>query len=306
MISNIKLGTRGSKLALAQAEIVKSKLEKLFPSIRFEIKVVHTTGDIDLQSPLSEIGGKGVFIKELEAALVNREVDIAVHSLKDITSSIPAGLSLVSFLKAEAVTDVFIFKHGITHFDQLPLKATIATGSLRRRALIKKLRPDVQFTDYRGNVLTRIEKLNQGNADALLLSEAGLIRLGLQDSISYRFDPHIFCPAPGQGVITLETRKNDAELVKICQGVNDPEQEIKSTTELACLEKVGFDCRIPLGLYAELDSSDQSLTLTAFISTSKMDQFFEERIKFSIDERFTVAAELSTTLLEWKSRYDRE
>lgn len=306
MINKVRLGSRGSKLALAQAEIVKARLEKIYPTCVFEIQVVHTTGDIDLKSPLSEIGGKGVFIKELEVALKNQEIDIAVHSLKDITSTIPPELALTAFLKAEAVTDVLIFNHDITHFDQLPQGAVIATGSLRRRALLRKLRPDIQFTDYRGNVLTRMQKLKEGNADALLLSEAGLIRLNLQSSISYRFNPHIFCPAPGQGVIALETRIADKELVEICRSINHPEQEIKSTTELACLEKIGFDCRIPLGLYAELNDSLDTLTLTAFVSTSQMDQFFEERVKFPVKDRQRIAAELSAKLLEWRTHYDKE
>ncbi|MFA6914903.1 MAG: hydroxymethylbilane synthase [Parachlamydiales bacterium] len=304
MIEKVRLGTRGSKLALAQAEIVKSKFESLFPSISFEIQVVHTTGDLDLDSPLCEIGGKGVFIKELEVALKNRQVDIAVHSLKDITSAIPKELSLAAFLTPEAVTDVLIFNKALTHFDQLPKEAVIATGSLRRRALIKKLRPDIQFIDYRGNVLTRLQKLKEGKADALLLSEAGLIRLGLQDVISYRFSPYIFCPAPGQGVITLETRRDDPELVEICRAVNSPEQEIKSSTELACLEKVGFDCRIPLGIYSELSPDWKTITLIVFISSSTMDQFFEERIKFPVEERQEAAAKISTKLLAWKEQYD--
>lgn len=306
MVNTIRLGSRGSKLALAQAEIVKSKLEQKYPNITFEIIVVHTTGDLDLKSPLSEIGGKGAFIKELEVALKNQEVDIAVHSLKDITSTIPTDLKLVAFLKAEAVTDVLIFNHDIGHFDQLPQGAIIATGSLRRRALLRKLRPDFQFTDYRGNVLTRIQKLKEGNADALVLSEAGLIRLNLQNAVSYRFNPHIFCPAPGQGVIALETRTDEKELIEICRSINSAEQEIKSTTELACLEKIGFDCRIPLGLYAEINEGQDILTLTAFVSTSKMDQFFEERVKFSVKDRHKVAADLSAKLLDWRTYYDKE
>ncbi len=302
MNKKVKLGSRGSKLALAQAEIVKAKLEQKYPTIDFEIQVVLTTGDIDLKSPLSEIGGKGVFIKELEVTLKNQEVDIAVHSLKDITSKIPPELVLAAFLKAEAVRDVLVFNHEIKHFDQLPHGATIATGSSRRRALLRKLRPDIQFIDYRGNVLTRIQKLKEGNADALLLSEAGLIRLNLQNIIGYRFDPHIFCPAPGQGVIALETRVNDKELVQICRSINSPEQEIKSTTELACLEKIGFDCRIPLGLYAELNDLYDTITLTVFVSTTKMDQFFEERIKFAVKDRQQVVTELSSKLFDWRTQ----
>lgn len=302
-MKKIRLGTRGSKLALAQAHIVKEKFEAAFSDIQFEIQVIHTQGDLDLKSPLFEIGGKGVFIKELEYGLIKNEIDIGVHSMKDITSELYSGLQLTAFLKAEAFTDVMIASKKFSHFEDLPLGSTIATGSLRRRALLKKLRPDLKFTDIRGNVLTRISKLNEGMADALLLSEAGLIRLGLQDQITYRFNPAVFCPAPGQGVIVLETRKDDAFANEICQAINSEEQMIQSTTELSFLEKVKFDCRAPLGLYAKIENHD-TLSFQAYLSNLAMDQYIEEKLRFPISRRIEMASELADKFMEWRAEYD--
>lgn len=301
--STIRLGTRGSKLALAQAEIVKKKFESLFPDLSFEIKVIHTLGDKDLKSPLYEIGGKGVFIKELELGLKEQEVDIAVHSLKDITSQLLPELQLSAFLKAEAVTDVIILKKECAHFEDIPKGATLATGSLRRKALLKKLRPDIKTTDIRGNVQTRLAKLESGNIDGILLSEAGLIRLGMEEIISYRFNPYIFCPAPGQGVIALETRKADKHITELCEKINSKEQMIKSTTELAFLGKVGFDCRIPLGLYATLDNED-TITFNAFLANSNLDRFLEQRVKFSVKDRIRSSEALSEEFIKWREKND--
>lgn len=299
-----RLGTRGSKLALAQAEIVKARLEKKNPNTQFEIQVIHTQGDIDLSSPLCEIGGKGVFIKELEVSLLNKQIDIAVHSLKDITTALPKELQLTAFLPAEAFTDVMILNPKYKHFDELPEGATLATGSMRRKALLKKLRPDIKTVDIRGNVLTRISKLNEGTFDGVLLSEAGLIRLNLQDQISYRFNPHLFCPAPGQGVIALESRKDEAETIEICRSINDKDQEIKSTTELAFLEKVDFDCRAPLGLHAILENGQ--LDFIAFMATEAMDQYLEQRIRFRLDHHIEDAIKLADEFIKWKDKYDKK
>lgn len=299
-----RLGTRGSKLAVAQVEIVKAKLEKLNPNTKFEIEIIHTQGDIDLTSPLCEIGGKGVFIKELEVALLNKQIDIAVHSLKDITTALPPELGLTAFLPAEAFTDVIILNSKYKHFDDLPDGATLATGSMRRKALLKKLRPDIKTVDIRGNVLTRISKLNEGTFDGVLLSEAGLIRLHLEHLISYRFNPHLFCPAPGQGVIALEARKEDTNTIKICRTINDHDQEIKSTTELAFLEKVDFDCRAPLGLHAILENGQ--LSMIAFMATEAMDQYLEQRIDFRLKHHLEDAMKLADDFIQWREKYDKK
>lgn len=299
-----RLGTRGSKLAVAQVEIVKAKLEKANPNTKFEIEIIHTQGDIDLTSPLCEIGGKGVFIKELEVALLNKQIDIAVHSLKDITTALPIELQLSAFLPAEAFTDVLILNSKYKHFDDLPLGAILATGSMRRKALLKKIRPDIKTIDIRGNVLTRIEKLNEGSFDGVLLSEAGLIRLQLEHLISYRFNPHLFCPAPGQGVIALESRKDNPDSLKICRSINDRNQEIKSTTELAFLEKVDFDCRAPLGLHAILEKGN--LSMITFMATEAMDQYMEQRVELRLDHHLEDSMKLADDFISWREKYDSQ
>lgn len=304
-MDKVRLGTRGSKLALAQANIVKNKLVEAHPQIEFEIHIIQTSGDIDLKSPLSEIGGKGVFIKELEVALNQNKIDIAIHSLKDITSALLPGLQLSAFLKAEAVADVLILDAKHSSFEDLPEDAKIATGSLRRKALLRKLKPRIKTVDIRGNVPTRIAKLQEGHFDGVVLSEAGLIRLGLQHLISYRFDPYLFCPAPGQGVIALETRTDNDSIQQICQAINDQEQMIKSTTELAFLERVQFDCRAPLGLHAILED-DKNLSFIAFLANGKMDHFLEQRLKVPIEDRIEAAYELSDEFVKWREKYDKE
>ncbi|CDR32867.1 Porphobilinogen deaminase [Criblamydia sequanensis CRIB-18] len=298
-MKTVRLGTRGSKLALAQSHIVKEKLRIAYPDLEFLIIPISTKGDLDLTSPLSEIGGKNVFIKELEWALLENRIDIAVHSLKDITSSLMPELKLSAFLQAEAVNDVLLTKKKLDSLDELPLGSRIATGSMRRRALLKKIRPDLQTLDIRGNVLTRIEKLENETFDGLILSEAGLLRLGLQNLISYRFDPFTFCPAPGQGVIALETRVEDFFIEGLCDSINDKNQAIKSKTELSFLERVHFDCSAPLGLYAYLEGKEH-IKLFGFLASEKMDRYIEETLCFPIEERLDAAKVLSELFLNWR------
>lgn len=301
----IRLGTRGSKLALAQADLVKFQLEKKHPGLLFEIVVIQTKGDIDLISPLYEIGGKGVFIKELEVALTQGYVDIAVHSLKDMTAALPNHLKLSAFLKAESTVDVLVLGSRHKKWEDLPIGATLATGSSRRVALLKILRPDIQTVGVRGNVLTRIAKLDDGQFDGLVLSEAGLIRLDLQDRVSHRFSPYDFCPAPGQGVIVLESRKNDAYIQYLCGSINDKEQELRSTAELVFLEKVGFDCRAPLGIHI-IPGRDkgEDMECIVFLATTKMDNFKKECITLSrCNPRLAMEA-LAQSFIEWRNQHE--
>ncbi len=245
----IRIGSRGSALAMWQANHAKS----LLPNHDVEIKIIKTEGDLS-DKPLSEIGGKGVFIKSLELALLNNEIDIAVHSFKDVTSDLAPGLQLSGFLKPESVRDALIV-------GKAPVK-TIATGSLRRIQLLKKLRPELKTVDIRGNVDTRLKKLDEGQFDGLILSEAGLIRLGLNDRVTESLDPMSFVPAPGQGVICFETR--EGELTDLCDSISDPEQLIISRIERQLLEEIGFDCTVPLGVYSEL--KDDKILMRVFLN----------------------------------------
>ncbi len=248
----IVLGTRGSKLALAQTSIVAQRLRPIVPGYEIEIMKIVTKGDRDQKNLLSVIGGKGIFIRELEEALLEGKIDVAVHSFKDVTTRLAPSLTLASFLRPESVCDVMVTACRVP-FDKLPKGARVGTGSMRRKVLIKRLRPDFIIEDIRGNVDTRLAKVERGEYDAVMLSEAGLIRLGLQHLISVRFDPSEFFPAPGQGVITLEIRQSDGWLKELCTQVGDERQYPISRAELSLLETVGFDCRTPLGVYTTID-----------------------------------------------------
>ena len=251
----VVVGTRGSPLARAQTDIVARRIAALFPDCEIGIKIIVTSGDRDQKNSLADIGGKGIFIRELEQALLDKTIDIAVHSFKDVTSKLASGLLLAAFLRPESVCDVMVARDGIP-FHDLPSGARIGTGSARRKVQLLRLRPDLQIAEIRGNVETRIAKIDRGDFDGVMLSEAGLIRLGLDRHIAHRFNPASFYPAPGQGVITIETRESDTQLRDLCEKTGDPQQLIISSAELALLETVGFDCRTPLGVHTTVDGPE--------------------------------------------------
>lgn len=273
MRSELIVGTRGSKLATAQANIAAGRLEQANPSCVVKLKTITTGGDRNQTGSLTEIGGKGLFIKELEQSLLDGTIDIAVHSFKDITTQVPPGLELCSFFRPESSCDVLISRGNMT-LDQLPNGARIGTGSMRRRALLLRLRPDLEFVDIRGNIDTRMAKLNQGVYDGIILSEAGLIRLGLERKIAQRFDQHVFYPAPGQGVVALEVRRKDTEIRDFCLAAGDEDQRIKSLAELSMLSYLGFDCRTPLGVYTSL--SNGNLSMRGFYVNPQTGDFIEQ------------------------------
>ncbi len=290
MLSQIRLGTRGSPLALKQAEHVKTLLQSHHPDLLIDTVTITTKGDTDKTTPLYQLGGKGIFIKELEAALLRHEIDIAVHSLKDVTSRLDNGLCLAGFLKAESVHDVLVLREGLSSLEDLKSNSRIATGSMRRKALVKRWRPDIEVVDIRGNVETRLRKLEEDAIQGVILSEAGLIRLHLEHRVSYRFDPWRFYPAPGQGVITLEIREEDAFSRRMCQLMTDSFQEKLSRTQLAFLEKVGFDCRVPLGFHIEC-VGDQ-IKMGVFVSDTHFQHVFEEQLTCFPDDAENQAREL--------------
>jgi hydroxymethylbilane synthase len=280
MATEIRIGTRASALALAQADIVKTALSKLVPHRQITLCPLSTEGDQNQHSPLSELGGKGVFIKSIERALKENCIDIAVHSLKDVTSSPDEALILAGFLKAESTRDVLIGHTLAT----LPKNGTIGTGSLRRQALIKQMRSDIIFKDIRGNIDTRIQKISPGVIDAIILSEVGLIRLGKTTLISETLDPHTFFPAPGQGVITLQTRKDDAENTTLCKAISDPFQTLISETEFTLLQALGFNCRIPLGVLSLIENKHYNMTI--FIADKTLKKTHIESFVSPIEDRF--------------------
>ena len=246
MKDKIVIATRESLLALWQAEYVKKRIEDTYPEIQVELLPVTTKGDQILDRSLLEIGGKGLFIKELEKLLLEKKADIAVHSLKDMTAVIPDGLKLAAVTAREDPRDALEYGS----LQELPEGAVVGTSSLRRQAQLLHLRPDLQIKTLRGNVQTRLRYLDEGNYDAVILAAAGLKRLGLQERIRSYISTCDSIPAAGQGVMAIETRTGDDETVEIIQFIHDEKVASCIMAERAFLEKVGGDCKVPAGIYA--------------------------------------------------------
>ncbi len=245
-MSRIRIGTRGSALALWQARHVQERLSALGHEV--ELRVIVTTGDRVLDRRLENVGGKGAFLKEIEEAMLAREVDLAVHSLKDVPTALPAGLALCGILERADPRDALL-SSGLP-LAELPAGARVGTTSLRRQALLGALRPDLVVTDLRGNVDTRIRRLREGRFDAILLAMAGLGRLGRADAVTEALDPRSFVPAPGQGAIALESRESD-EAVRAAVAPLDHAATARAVSaERAFLEALGGGCNVPLGAHA--------------------------------------------------------
>jgi hydroxymethylbilane synthase len=252
----LRIGSRGSPLALVQAREVQSRLAmacRLDPA-QIEIKVIRTTGDVVQDRPLNDIGGKGLFTKEIEEALLNRTIDLAVHSSKDMTTVLPPGLALSAFLPREDPRDAFISRKAKT-LRELPAGAVVGTASLRRQAMVKRLRPDLAIVPLRGNVETRLRKIEAGEADATLLAVAGLKRLGLLDKATALLDVDEFLPAVGQGAIGIETRADDAATRTLIAKINDPDTATAVTAERAFLTVLDGSCRTPIGGHARVSNN---------------------------------------------------
>lgn len=256
----IRLGTRGSPLALAQAHEVKARLEaawgKALPDI--EVVAVTTAGDRIQDRPLAEVGGKGLFTEEIEACLKRGDLDLAVHSSKDMPTVLPDGLVLDHFLPREDVRDAFLsLKY--RSLDDLPEGAVVGTSSLRRQALVRRLRPDLKVITYRGNVQTRLRKLEEGVADATLLALAGLKRLGLAHLATSVLDPAVFPPAVGQAAICIETRAGDRSVADLLAPIHDLTTARALAAERAFLDELDGSCRTPIAGLASVDGEGLSL-----------------------------------------------
>lgn len=249
----IIIGSRGSELALWQTNFVKAELEKNFPQISLEIKIIKTTGDKMLDVALSKIGDKGLFTKQIETALLNREIDLAVHSLKDLQTVQPEGLCLGAVSKREMPNDVLISKR-YTSIDDLPTGAKVATGSLRRKSQLLNYRPDLQIFEIRGNVQTRLKKFAESDLDAIILAFAGLHRLNLDAHISQIIPFEIMLPAVGQGAMAVEIRQEDTELKELLNILNDAETEFCVKAERAFLRTLEGGCQVPIGANATIEN----------------------------------------------------
>ena len=226
-----KVGSRGSQLALYQANVIVEFLRKSYPEVRAEIVRIRTTGDKILDSPLSKIGDKGLFTREIEKALLDHDIDCAVHSLKDLPTELPGGLDIVAFGSREDVRDALIAQDGM-RFLELPKGSTVATGSLRRRSQLLHLRSDLNLVDMRGNLNTRLRKLQEEGYAGMLLAYAGIKRLGLADKVTEILNPEMMLPAVGQGIIAVEARMDNQEISNLLSGFNDSKSALAALADV--------------------------------------------------------------------------
>ncbi len=252
MSREIRIATRKSALALWQAEYVKAHLEAAHPHVTVSLVPMVSRGDKLLDAPLAKIGGKGLFVKELETALMENEADIAVHSMKDVPMEFPEGLGLYCICEREDPRDAFVSNH-YENFDALPAGAIVGTSSLRRQAQLLARRPDLKIQFLRGNVNTRLAKLDAGEYDAIILAAAGLIRLGFGDRIRTSISVEDSLPAGGQGAVGIECRTGDTELHQLLQCMNDPHTAIRVSAERALNRHLNGGCQVPIACYAVLE-----------------------------------------------------
>jgi hydroxymethylbilane synthase len=260
MKRSFRIGTRGSLLALWQANYVKDLLLESRPELHTEIRIIKTTGDRNLDSPLSEIGGKGVFVKEIEEALLSEDVDIAVHSMKDLPAVLPDGLVIGAAAERHDPRDALL-SEGDIKLNELPEGARVGTGSLRRGAQLLNLIPGLRIVPIRGNVDTRVKKLREGEEyDAVILAAAGLGRMGLLEEAAEIIPADVMVPAPGQGIIAVECRELDGGTRDIISVINHGETWTAGSAERAFLRRLGGDCNIPAGCYAEVEGDSVRIT----------------------------------------------
>ncbi|HEY4087489.1 MAG TPA: hydroxymethylbilane synthase [Bryobacteraceae bacterium] len=251
------IGSRGSQLALWQANHIKSRLEAR--GVETRIEIIRTTGDKITDSPLHKVGGKGLFTKEIEEALLDKRIDLAVHSLKDLPTELPKGLTIAAIPKREDQRDAMVGGK----LRDLKFGARVGTSSLRRIAQLRRIRPDLDIQSIRGNVDTRIGKVEKGEFDAIVLAAAGLRRLGWGNIISETFRPDIMCPAVGQGALAIETLEHSAAL-EACAPLDDPWTRLPVSAERAMLSELGGGCQVPIGAFATLENTDMFLTGAVF------------------------------------------
>jgi hydroxymethylbilane synthase len=288
----LKLGTRGSALALAQARAVAARLRALGADV--EVVPVRTEGDRLLEARLATVGGKGLFVREIEEALLEGALDLAVHSLKDLPAELPAGLTLAAYVEREDPRDVLVARAGVG-FGDLPAGAVIGTSSPRRRALALALRPDLVVEPIRGNVDTRVRKLESGPWDAVILAAAGLSRLGLRLGHARPLDPTVFVPAVGQGTLAVEVRAADRTTRVWVDRIDHAPTRVCALAERAYLHRLGASCQTPMAAYAALDAG--RLQMTAFVASEDGRRVLRGAESGTPDECLALGRRLAEALL---------
>ena len=290
----LKIATRQSPLALWQANYVKNRLQQLYPDLTIELVPMVTKGDVILDSPLAKIGGKGLFVKELENALLTKEADIAVHSMKDVPMQFPEGLGLAVICQREDPRDAFV-SHSYRTFAELPQGAVVGTSSLRRQCQLKALRPDLDIRSLRGNVGTRLSKLDNGDYDAIILASAGLIRLGLADRIASFIDVEQSLPAAGQGAVGIECRTDDMQVQALLAPLADAETTYCVRAERAMNNHLQGGCQVPIGGYAILQQGQ--LYLRALVGDIDGSRIIRAEGKSAVENAEVLGVKIAEQLL---------
>lgn len=296
--NKVVIGTRGSKLALWQAEWVKAELQRMNPGLEIELNKIKTTGDKILDVPLAKVGGKGLFVKEIEEALLRGDADLAVHSMKDVPTDFPEGLYLAVICEREDPRDAFIAQNkqqGARRLKDLPQGATVGTSSLRRSCQLLSKRPDLKIVQLRGNLETRFRKLDEGQFDAMILATAGVKRLGWQQRITEVIEPQLSLPAIGQGAVGIECRINDEYINQLIAPLNHKETSICVRAERALLKRLQGGCQVPIAAYATI--KDGRLIMDGLVGSVTGDRIIKEHLEGTIEDAETIGITLGEKLL---------
>jgi len=294
--TTLRIATRKSPLALWQAYYVRDALLAAHPGLQVELVPMTTKGDQILDSPLAKVGGKGLFVKELERAMLAREADIAVHSMKDVPMEFPEGLGLAVICEREDPADAFV-SNNHTDFDALPEGAVVGTSSFRRQCQLRQRRPDLQIKDLRGNVGTRLGKLDNGEYDAIILAAAGLIRLDLEDRIRARLDYDLSLPAGGQGAVGIECRNDDEATLQLLACLHHDDTAARVTAERAVVARLQGGCQVPIASYAECGDEDE-LFLRALVGTVDGSRIIRAELSGQSDTAETLGLAVADDLLQ--------
>lgn len=295
--SILRIATRKSQLAMWQAEHVRDRLMAIHPDLEVELVPMSTRGDQILDTPLAKVGGKGLFVKELEEAMLDGRADIAVHSMKDVPMQFPESLGLSVILAGAEPTDALVSNQW-SNFDELPEGARIGTSSLRRGLQMREARPDFEVISLRGNVQTRLAKLDAGEFDAILLATSGLKRLGLDDRIRQELPPEICLPACGQGALGIECRMHDAELVSLLAPLDDHRTATRVRAERAMNTRLEGGCQVPIGGHAVFEDDGRTLWLRALVGTPDGSRVLRAEGRGSADEPELLGLRVAEDLLE--------
>jgi len=295
-MTTVRIATRKSALALWQAEYVKAQLEHFHPNINVELVPMTTKGDIILDTPLAKVGGKGLFVKELEVAMLEDRADIAVHSMKDVPVDFPEGLGLEIICPREDPRDAFVSNTYATLTD-LPQGAIVGTSSLRRQCQLKAKRPDLDIRDLRGNVNTRLRKLDEGQYDAIILAAAGLIRLEMSDRIAQFIEPEEMLPANGQGAVGIECRQNDEEIKALLAPLECSETRSRVLTERAMNKALEGGCQVPIASYSLLSNDGKQIHLRGLVGAIDGSELIESEITGPVEQGESLGESLAQELL---------